>query len=116
MFYKIIEGVYIMEDNYYNNFLVFCWENGSLLFYYNVDSKGKYYLVFGVYLKDYFGVVVFFYCDFLFWLSLGNLDMNDVFGGMVCYWEFYNFCDKIIYDLLMLFFFRIKVVCVEKDF
>jgi len=115
--YKIIEGVYIEEDNYHNNFPVFRKENGSLLFYHTVDNKGKHYLVFGVNLKDYFGVAAVLQRDPSSWLSSGiSIDMNDVFGAMVSHWEFYNPRDQITYHLSTLSSPKIKVVCVNNDF
>ena len=74
--YKIIEGVYIEEDDYHNNFPVYRRENGTLLFYHSVDNKGKNYLVFGLNLKDYFGVAALLHTDPSSWLSSRNLDMN----------------------------------------
>ena len=114
--YKIIEGVYIEEDDYHNNFPVYRRENGTLLFYHSVDNKGKNYLVFGLNLKDYFGVAALLHTDPSSWLSSRNLDMNDVFGGIVSHWEFYNPRDQITYDLSTSSSSRIKAVCVYEDF
>ena len=114
--YKIIEGVYIEDDDYHNNFPVFRRENGTLLFYHTVDNKGKHYLVFGLNLKDYFGVAALLHTDPSSWLSSRNLDMNDVFGGIVSHWEFYNPRDQITYHLSTSTSSRIKAVCVDEDF
>ena len=114
--YKIIEGVYIEEDNYHNNFPVFRRENGSLLFYYTVDNKGKHKLVFGVNLKDYFGVAALLHGDPSSLLSSGILNMNDVFGRIVSHWEFYNPRDQITYHLSTSSSSKIKAICVDKDF
>ena len=115
--YKIIEGVYIEEENYHNNFPVFRKENGSLLFYHTVGNKGTHYLVFGVNLKDYFGVGALLQRDPSSWLSSRiSIDMNDVLGGIVSHWEFYNPRDQITYHLSMSSSSKIKAVCVDNDF
>ena len=114
--YKIIEGVYIEEEDYHNNFPVFCRENGSLLFYHTVDNKGKHYLVFGVNLKDYFGVAAFLHRDPSSLLNSGILYTNDVFVGIVSHWEFYNPRDQTTYHLSTSPASKIKAICVDEDF
>ena len=114
--YKVIEGVYIEEDDYHNNFPVFRLENGSLLFYHTVDNEGKHYLVFGVNLKDYFGVAARLYRDPSSLLSSETLFMNDIFVGIVSHWEFYNPRDQTTYHLSTSSSVKIKVVCVDNDF
>jgi len=114
--YKVIEGVYIEEDDYHNNFPVFRLENGSLLFYHTVDNEGKHYLVFGVNLKNYFGVAARLYRDPSSLLSSETLFMNDIFFGIVSHWEFYNPRDQTTYDLSTSSSSKIKAVCVDNDF
>ena len=53
--YKMIEGVYVKENNTYNNFPVYKKENDNMLFYlYNVTEHTN-FLRFGRYLQEYFG-------------------------------------------------------------
>lgn len=115
--YKVIEGVYIEEDDYHNNFPVFRLENGSLLFYHTVDNEGKHYLVFGVNLKDYFGVAALLHSDPSSLLNSEALFMNDIFVGIVSHWEFYNPRDQTTYHLsTSSSTYKIKAVCVDNDF
>ncbi|KAL9964272.1 hypothetical protein ACROYT_G027890 [Oculina patagonica] len=115
--YKIIEGVYIKEKNNHNNFPVYRRENGNLLFYYHVSDKGNNYLVFGLDLNDYFGVAAILYSDPSFWLKSGILDRNDIFGGIVKKWQYYNRREKTNYVVSTTYSSpMIKAVCVDDEF
>ncbi len=114
--YKIIEGVYTKQKDDYNNFPVYRRENDNLLFYHTV-SKGRNYLVFGLNLNDYFGVAAILYREPSFWLRSGVLDRNDVFGGIVNKWQYYNKREKTNYYVTITNSSpMIKAVCVDEDF
>ncbi|XP_078380280.1 uncharacterized protein LOC144663243 [Oculina patagonica] len=114
--YKIIEGVYTKQKDDYNNFPVYRRENDNLLFYHTV-SKGSNYLVFGLNLNDYFGVAAILYRDPSFWLSSGVMDRNDVFGGIVNKWQYYNRREQTNYYVSTTYSSpMIKAVCVDEDF
>ena len=114
--YKIIEGVYNKESYYHNNFPVYRLENDTLLFYHTV-SEGNDYLVFGLNLNDYFGVAATVYRDPASWLSSAILDRNDIFGGIVNQWQYYNTREKTNYYVSTTYSSpKIKAVCVDEDF
>ncbi len=114
--YKIIEGVYIKEKNNHNKFPVYRRENGNLLFYHTV-SKGHNFLAFGLNLNDYLVVAAILYRDPTFWLSSGFLDRNDVFGGIINRWQYYNRREKTNYYVSTTYSSpMIKAVCVDEDF
>lgn len=114
--YKIIEGVYVKENDYHNDFPVYRQENGNLLFYHTVSEKGEHFLVFGLDLKHCFGVAASVYKDPSSWLSSGMLDRNDVFDGLVYQWQYYNRGDQQNYYISTASSPAIKAVCVDEDF
>ena len=117
--YKIIEGVYTMENNNHNNFPVYRQENGNLLFYYYISKEGRKFLIFGLNLRHYIGVAADVYSavDPVSWLNFGSLDRSDVFGGLIYSWQFYNTRDKTHYYVAVNNLSPIiKAVCVDEDF
>ena len=76
-------------------------------------------LIFGLNLRDYFGVAANFYkgVDPVSWLTSGSLDRSDVFGGLISNWQFWNMSDKSIgYVTVSGSSPMIKAVCVDEDF
>ena len=115
--YKIIEGVYIKESYYHNNFPVYRLENDTLLFHHTVSSKGDSYLIFGLDLDDYFGVAATVYKDPASWLRSAIVDRDDIFGGIVSQWQYYNTRDQTNYYVKTTYSSPvIKAVCVDEDF
>ena len=110
--YKIIEGVFIKENYYHNNFPVYRRENDNLLFY----DDGNNYLAFGRSLGDYFGVAAKLYGDPSSWLTSGILDRNDVFDGIIDKWQYYDKRDQTNYIASSASSPMIKAVCVDEDF
>ena len=116
--YKIIEGVYVEENKSHNNFPVYRRENDNLLFY-HTSSKGTDYLVFGLNLQYYFGVagIVYSSVDPSTWLHSGILDSDNVFGGLIRVWQYYNPRAETNYYLSSSSSSSmIKAVCVDEDF
>ena len=115
--YKMIEGVFIKEEDDQNSFPVYRRENDNLLFYHYDSNKGNNYLVFGLNLNDYFGVAAVLYRDPSFWLRYGILDRNDIFGGIVNQWQYYNTREQTNYYVSITYSSpMIKAVCVDEDF
>ena len=117
--YKMIEGVYIKEDNSYNNFPVYQKENHNMLFYLYKNEKGTNFLVFGRYLREYFGVAAGLqsYVYPLRWLSSRTLDTKDVFKGLIDRWQYFDRQDrKNYYVSSSSASTQIKAVCVDEDF
>ena len=115
--YKIIEGVYIKESYYHNNFPVYRLENGNLLFYHTVSDKGNNYLIFGLSLNDYYGVAATLYNDPAAWLVFATLDRNDIFGEIVIQWQYYDTRVQTNYYVTTSFSSpKIKAVCVDEGF
>ena len=119
--YKNIEGVYTKQNFSYNNFPVYRRENDDLLFYY-AYLKGNNVLTFkdnGLELKPSYGVVARLSRsgDPTNWPSLGSLDRNDVFRGLVRYWQYYNVRDQKYHTVPSGWSSpMIKAVCVDEDF
>ena len=116
--YKIIEGVFLKNKDDRNSFPVYRREDDNLLFYHTV-SKGNNYLVFGLNLNDHFGVAAVLYRQRSpsFWLRFGILDRNDVFGGIVNQWQYYNTREQTNYYVSTIYSSpMIKAVCVDEDF
>ena len=117
--YKMIEGVYIKENNTHNNFPVYRRENDNLLVYYAASSNGQKFLVLGLSLENYFGVagIVYSATDPQLWLRSGSLDRNDVFRGLIRTWQYYDMRDKRNYYVSFSSSSpMIKAVCVGEDF
>ena len=113
--YKMIEGVYIKENNTHNNFPVYRRENDNLLVYYAASSNGQKFLVFGLSLENYFGV--YSATDPQLWLRSGSLDRNDVFRGLIRTWQYYDMRDKRNYYVSFSSSSpMIKAVCAGEDF
>ena len=117
--YKMIEGVYVKENNSYNNFPVYKKENENMLFYLYKTEKGTNFLVFGRYLREYFGVAAGLksYVYPLRWLSSRTLDTKDVFKGLIDRWQYFDRQDrKSYYVSSSSTSTQIKAVCVDEDF
>ncbi|XP_078380020.1 uncharacterized protein LOC144662966 [Oculina patagonica] len=120
--YKMIEGVYIKQNDSYNNFPVFRRESDSdLRLYYHIDKKSNKLLVFGNNFGDgsffQFGVASRLSSDPLSWLSSGTLNKSDVFSGLVQQWQYYNKRDQTDYNVPTTASSpMIKAVCVDEDF
>ena len=117
--YKMIEGVYTKENYDHNHFPVFRREHDNLLFYYMINRNGVHFLVFGFGLEKVFGVVARVYSnvDPTTWPGSDSLDRNDVFGGLVRDWMYYNPRENT-YSIVPSSRSSpmIKAVCVDEDF
>ena len=119
--YKMIEGVYIRTNDYYNNFPVYQRENVSNLgLYYYPDKNGNKLLTFGNDLGDgffnHYGLAARLNGDPTSWL-FSSLDRNDVFGRLVNQWIYFNLRNKTNYVVPVdASSPRIKAVCVDEDF
>ncbi|XP_044184964.1 uncharacterized protein LOC122965078 [Acropora millepora] len=117
--YKMIEGVYVKENNTYNNFPVYKEENGNMLFYLYMGKEGSNFLSFGRYLQWYFGAAAILKSDVYpsLWLSYGTLDRKDVFKGLIDRWLYFDRKDgKNYYVTRSSTSTQIKAVCVDEDF
>ncbi|XP_044184969.1 LOW QUALITY PROTEIN: uncharacterized protein LOC114956697 [Acropora millepora] len=116
--YKMIEGVYVKENNTYNNFPVYKEENGNMLFYLYMGKEGSNFLSFGRYLQWYFGAAAILKAMYpSLWLSYGTLDRKDVFKGLIDRWLYFDRKDgKNYYVTRSSTSTQIKAVCVDEDF
>ena len=117
--YKMIEGVYIKEDNSYNNFPVYQKENHNMLFYLYKTEKGTNFLLFGRYLQEYFGAAARLRSDVSpsLWLRYGTLDGKEVFKGLIDLWQYFDPQDRKNYLVTWSSTStQIKAVCVDEDF
>ncbi|XP_078380026.1 uncharacterized protein LOC144662974 [Oculina patagonica] len=130
--YKMIEGVYIKQNDSYNNFPVYHREGDrNFGLYFQTYRKGDInYLEFGNNFGDdsflKYGVVARLYpsavSDPLFWLRWGTVKKRDMFYGLVQQWEYYITEDQ--YQSSVHIFNvpitasspMIKAVCVDEDF
>lgn len=117
----MIEGVYIRTNDYYNNFPVYQRENVSNLgLYYYPDKNGNKLLTFGNDLGDgffnHYGLAARLNGNPTSWL-VSSLDRNDVFGGLVKQWIYFNLRNKTNYVVpVNASSPKIKAVCVDEDF
>ena len=97
--YKMIEGVYVKENNTYNNFPVYKKENDNMLFYLYKSKERTYFLLFGRYPQEYFGAAARLKSDVYpsVWLSYGTLDRKDVFKGLIDRWQYFDRQDDMNY-------------------
>ncbi|XP_078380023.1 uncharacterized protein LOC144662969 [Oculina patagonica] len=128
--YKMIEGVYIKQNDSYNYFPVYHREGDrNLGLYFQINLKVFYfyhnYLNFGNKLWDgsilKYGVGASLYPnsvdDILFWLRSGTVNKTDMFYGIVQQWEYYYIRESyehIVYTTASSP--MIKAVCVDEDF
>ncbi len=118
----MIEGVYIKQNDSYNDFPVYRREGDSdLELHCHIDKKGNKLLVIGkstgdAFLND-FGVDARLSSDPLSWLSSGTLNRSDVFGGLVQQWQYFDSRDQTYHNVpLNASSPMIKAVCVDEDF
>lgn len=117
----MIEGVYTRTKDFYNNFPVYQRENvHNLGLYYYPDKNGDKLLTFGNDRGDgffhHYGLAARLNRDPTSWL-LSSLDKNNVFGGLVEEWIYYNLRNKTNYVVPVDASSPvIKAVCVDKDF
>ncbi len=129
--YKVIEGVYIKENDSYNGFPVYRREgNRNLGLYfqtYHIGDDYYNYLHFGNIFGDgsllKYGVTAKLYPTSvsapLFWLMWGTVNKRDMFYGIVQYWEYFIRKSSVHYAYNVPTTASspmIKAVCVDEDF
>ena len=115
--YKFIEGVFVKEGRTINSFPVYKREDGKLYFYLE-EKLGEYRLLFGLNVGSTIGfearITRGLKSSAESWLARGQLNTNDVFGGLITDWIYNNKRDSQDYTVNSQPY--IKAVCVDSDF